>query len=134
MGIRARWDYVRSSDRGLSPQPEDEKPAISRNLKPLIPLLGQWEEEPRENGQSAHHSRLGFQWVEYLDLITVRLDVSSPDQEPAYLGDAYLYHHLVTNTLRCLALTHSVGVYEGDVTLLPDRALECDLRAFGGDL
>ncbi|MCA9274361.1 MAG: hypothetical protein KDA31_15095 [Phycisphaerales bacterium] len=127
------WDYERSVDRSPPPRPDDEKPTISENLKPFIPLLGQWEDGDGKDA-SKQHSALNIQWVEYLDLITVQLDITSADDESVHLFDAYLYHHLGTNSLRCLALSKSGGVYEGEVALLLDGALECDLRGFVGEL
>lgn len=128
------WDYVRSMERRPPPQPGDEKPTISENLKPLAALLGQWEQLFDGEVASEQNSRLDIQWAQYLDLITVRLDVTINDDESDHLYDVYLYHHLGTNSLRCLAMSKSGGVYEGEVVLLPDGALECDLRGFVGDL
>ncbi|GAB5496565.1 MAG: hypothetical protein Phyf2KO_16450 [Phycisphaerales bacterium] len=127
----AEWDYVRSLDR-TPPKPDDAKPIISQNLRSFVPLLGQWKKWGED--ASEQQSAMNIQWVEYLDLITVQMDVINADDEADHLYDAYVYHHLGTNSLRCLALSKSGGVYEGEVALLPDGALECDLRGFESDL
>lgn len=130
----AEWDYVRSMERGQKPPRHDgEAPAPSENLKPFVPLLGGWEELRDGDVEGAHHSRLSFEWAEYLDIVAVRLDTANPDQSPSHRFDVYLYHHVGAGTLRCLALSGSGGVYEGDVTLLPDGALQSELRGFEGD-
>lgn len=129
----AEWDYARSLELAPAPaHPVGDSPVPSANLEPLLPLLGAWEERLGDIG-SANHSRLRVEWAELLDLITGQLDVSNPEQGPVHLIDVYLYHHIRTNALRCLALMRSGGVYEGEVTLLPGGSLQSDLRGYEGD-
>lgn len=131
----AEWDYVRTEKQPTKQiDPEAEAPRPSENLTSLVPLLGEWKEPGDSTGATKQHFTLNIQWAEYLDLVSVRMDVTNKDDETDHLYDVYLYHHLGTNSLRCLALSESGGVYEGEVVLLPDGALECDLRGFAGDL
>lgn len=127
------WDYVRSLERQPAPASQvGEAAEPSANLKPLLPLLGEWDERSDDAGR-ANLSRLSVEWAELLDLITGQLEVTNPEQGPDHLIDVYLYHHVGTNTLRCLGLSRSGGVYEGEVLLLPDGSLQSDLRGFEGD-
>ena len=123
------WDYVRSEKQARKPTlPEGDAPLPSANLKPLVPLLGSWVVRPAEVDERETAAQLHFEWAEYLDLIMVRLETADAKASANSFCDVYLYHHVGTNTLRCLALTRSGGVYEGELKLLPDGALETELK------
>ncbi len=131
----AEWDYVRTEKQPtIQIDPEADAPLPSENLNPLVPLLGQWERLNEQGRERDAHTRLNFEWAEYLDLIAVRLDAADPEETSDPLCDAYLFHHVGTNTLRCLALTRSGGVYEGDLTRLADGSLQSELKRFEGGL
>ena len=123
------WDYVRSVVQPTKPTvPNGDAPLPSANLKPLLPLLGRWEIQTEAADDRDARARLNFEWAEYLDLIAVRLESAEAESSADSFCDAYLFHHAGTNSLRCLALTRSGGVYEGELKLLPDGALESELK------
>lgn len=129
----AEWEYVRSMEPAASPEadPEPDRiPTPSKNIRAFVPLLGPWESREQVNG-----SRLGttFEWMEYLDVVSMRLDWASGTGTTEQLLVAYLYHHVGRNELRCLALSATGEVYEGGVSLLQGRSLELDLMRHGGE-
>lgn len=129
----AEWDYARSMEFTPAPtHPVGDSPLPSANLEPLLPLLGEWEEW-QGDAERANPTLLRVEWAELLDLITAQLEIVNPEQGPAHPIDVYLYHHVGTKSLRCLALTRSGGVYEGDISLLQDGALQSELRGSEGD-
>lgn len=123
------WDYVRSEVQPTKPTvPNGDAPLPSANLKPLLPLLGRWEIQTEAADDRDARARLNFEWAEYLDLIAVRLESAEAESSADSFCDAYLFHHVGTNSLRCLALTRSGGVYEGELKLLPDGTFESELK------
>jgi hypothetical protein len=131
----AEWDYVRTEKQPSTQiDPEADAPLPSENLTSLVPLLGQWESLNEQGHERDDHTRLNFEWAEYLDLIAVRLDSADHEETDDPLCDAYLFHHVGTNTLRCLALTRSGLVYEGDITQRTDGSLQCELTCIQDDL
>jgi hypothetical protein len=127
----AEWDYARSMEQSESPAPAPGRaPTPSRNIRAFLPLLGQWES--REDG-GAILARSNFEWMEYLDVVALRVEGASKSDEPEHLLDAYFYHHVGTDELRCLAMSASGGVYEGGVTVLEGRALQLDLTRYEGE-
>ena len=95
-----------------------------------MPLLGAWE--AREDG-GEFVARSHFEWVEYLDVVGLRVEVARTADEPEHLLDAYFYHHVGTGKLHCLGLSAAGEVYEGGVAVLEDRALQLDLTRYEGD-
>lgn len=125
----AEWEYARSMER--SPPPAAGRaPAPSKNIRAFVPLLGQWE--GREDG-SAELVLSNFQWMEHLDVVALRVEGASNAEKPEHLLEAYFYHHVGLDELRCLAMSASGEVYEGGVTVLEDRDLELDLTRYEGD-
>lgn len=133
--VLAEWDYVRTEKKPTKQiDPEAEAPRPSENLTPLVPLLGKWESVNEQIHERGARTRLSIEWSEHLDLIVVRLDAPDAAESADPLCDAYLFHHGGTNTLRCLALTRSGVIYEGDITQRADGSLQCDLKQFEDDL
>lgn len=124
----AEWDYARSMELTAIPAP-DRTPKPSKNIRAFLPLLGQWE-TPDDGGEII--ARSYFEWMEYLDVVALRVVAAPKPDEPDHLLDAYFYHHVGTGELHCLVLTASGGVYEGAVSVLDDRALELDLTRYEG--
>jgi hypothetical protein len=126
----AEWDYARSTEQSDSPAPAPGRaPTPSKNIRAFVPLLGQWES--REEG-GAILARSNFEWMEYLDVVALRVEGASKSDEPEHLLDAYFYHHVGADELRCLALSASGAVYEGGVTVLEGSALQLDLTRYEG--
>ncbi len=126
----AEWDYARSMELTLWPAPAPgAAPTPSRNIGAFVPLLGDWESQ----GDQERRLRSSFEWMEYLDVVALRVERATDVDEAEHVLDAYLYHHLGSDELRCLALSASGGVYEGVVTVLKDSSLEVDLRGHEGD-
>ena len=96
-----------------------------------------WETRGEAKGNwftgDAFHIQSTFEWVPYADGIYARTFALTKDGEPTHLLEAYFYHHTGFNVLRCLALSKSGGVYEGDLTVLEGGALQLDLKGYEGD-
>ncbi|MCA9310089.1 MAG: hypothetical protein KDA21_02725, partial [Phycisphaerales bacterium] len=127
----AEWEYTRSVERSSPPAPAAGRvPTPSTNIRAFVPLLGQWE--GRQDG-SAEPIHSDFHWMEHLDVVALRVDGTSNADKPEHLLDAYFYHHVGFDELRCVAMSASGEVYEGGVTVLADRNLELDLTRYDGD-
>jgi hypothetical protein len=128
----AEWDYVRSMEQSAPPLHAPAKmPTPSKNIQAFVPLLGQWESREDDRGEILVHAN--FVWMEYLDVVALRVEGGSKPDDHDHLLNAYFYHHVGTNELRCLALSASGGVYEGRVTVLKDHDLELDLTRYKGE-
>jgi hypothetical protein len=124
----AEWEYTRSLERSSPPKPAAGRiPTPSRNIQAFVPLLGQWE--GREDGR-AEPVHSNFEWMEHLDVVALSVEGASKDDKPDHLLDAYFYHHVGFDELRCVAISASGAVYEGSVTVLGDRDLELDLTRY----
>ncbi len=105
---------------------------LSERMKALEPLLGAaWEAKGERAAGDVFHIRSHFEWVPLADAVYVR--VIAPSKVDEHLLDAYVYHHTGANVLRCLALSTRGGVYEGDVTVLDDGAMQLDLNGYETD-
>jgi hypothetical protein len=129
------WDYVRFEARSPVPPPRvEEAPKPSQRLRALESLLGNtWTATGTWATAETLRIETEFEWVPYADAIRVRVLSPTGDGEPSLLLDAYLYNHTGTNVLRCLALSHTGGVYEGDLTVLEGGALQLDLKGHERD-
>lgn len=130
------WDHFRSKGP-LAPRQhtvEKEVPKPSERLKALTSLLGHtWEAKSDWATGEAFYVQTTFEWIPYADGIYARTVALTKYGEPSHLLDAYFFHHTGTNVLRCLALSNRGGVYEGDITVLDDGALQLDLKGYEGD-
>ena len=63
----------------------------------------------------------------------MRTSALTEDGKASHLVDAYVFHHVASDTLRCLALSSSGGVYEGDLTVLESGGLQLELKSYEGD-
>jgi formylglycine-generating enzyme required for sulfatase activity len=131
----AEWDFVRSTTpSSLLPRATEEAPTPSENLAVFATLLGPtWAAEgDRATGESID-LRSTFECVPHLDVIHGRVTAPAGDGAPAHLLDVYLYHHVGTGSLHCLALSKRGGVFEGELAVLADGALQVDLRGSEDD-
>lgn len=131
------WDIVRSkSFTPVRPLTAEEAGKPSAYLKALEPFLGRtWESTGEAKGEWSNGAALQstFEWIPIADTIYARVVVPTKDGEPMHVLDAYLYYHPGATTLRCLALSHQGGVYEGDISVLDGGALQLDVKGFEGD-
>jgi hypothetical protein len=128
----AEWDFSRDGDAIAPPEPKaGDEPRPSKNIRAFVPLLGTWESGDDEGG--ATPLRAHVEWMEYLDVVAVRMEGGPDPDATAHLLDAYLYHHLGTGTLRCLALSASGAVLDGSVAAPGDGALELNLTRHEGN-
>ncbi len=129
------WDRVRFDKRSQTrPVTDGESLGPSQHLKVFEPLLARtWEANGKWAAEGALRIQTTVDWVPYADYFYVRVIVPTNDGEPTHLLDAYVYHHIGTGAVRCLALLNWGGVYEGDVTLLEGGALQLDLKGYEGD-
>ena len=128
----AEWDYVRIKTR---PRTAEGAPKPAERLKALEPLLGHiWEAKGEWTAAGdAFHVLTNFAKVPLIDAIYARVLVPVKDGEPTHLLDAYFYHHIGTDALRCLALSSRGCVYEGDLTVLDGGELQLEMKGYEGD-
>lgn len=135
LGTLAEWVRVRVPRPTETPPHEvREAPTTSEHLKAFRPLLGgAWEALGDAAGGSAAPLRATFAWIP--DYVHAQVHAPGQDGDGAstHLLDAYVYEHVGTGALRCLALSHRGGVVEGDVTVLEGGALQLDLEAHERD-
>lgn len=133
VGPMSEWNHVRKLPTAPSPPAAEETPQPLEHLQALASLLGHtWEAEGDWAGQ-AFRVQTVFEQVPYVEGIYASTMALSEDGAPVHLFDAYFYHHTGTGALRCLALSSRGGVYEGDLTVLEDGALQLDLQGYEGD-
>lgn len=130
----AEWDHIRSHESAARREDSSEvtvKP--SEFFRALEPLIGRiWSTDGSWADGEKIHLQSTFRWLPYADAIHART-IASASGRNIHLLDTYIYHHTGTGSLRCLALTRSGGVYEGDLMVRGDGALECDLDGYLGD-
>lgn len=132
--LLAEWDHVRSPNVLLANPPLEIEAKPSQRLKFFDPVVGStWEGRSSSVSKDASDFESTFEWLPLIE--TVYAQVRAPDKAgpSKHILDAYFYHHTGTNTLRCLALSHLSGVYEGDVTTLDNGGLQLDLKRYEGD-
>jgi len=127
----AEWEYARFMERSPPPAAAAGRvPTPSRNIRAFVPLVGQWEGQEDDRVELVHSN---FVWMEYLDVVALSVERASKADKPEHLLDAYFYHHVGFDELRCVAISASGGVYEGGVTVLQDNNLELDLTRYEGE-
>lgn len=134
------WNFVRVKERPesrLSVAKGSPRP-LSESLKAFEPLLGHtWEAKGDFRGDAAAATAFEiqstFEWMPSLEVICVRSVGLAREREPTHLLDAYVYQHVKSGALRCLALSNVGGVYDGDVTVLAGGAVQFDLTCHEGD-
>ncbi|MCC6405646.1 MAG: hypothetical protein IT453_00670 [Planctomycetes bacterium] len=129
------WDQFRSKG---PPAPRmqfaEEPPGPSKDLKVFESLLGRtWEAKGEWTTGERFHIETTFEWIPYAEGIYARTVAVSKHGEPVHLLDAYFFRHTGAGVLRCLALSKSGGVYEGDVSALDGGALQLDLECYEED-
>lgn len=129
------FDYRRSeTPHARAPQEVEGKPQPSAEIEVLEPLIGRtFEARGEQTAGGALHIRSSFEWVPYADYVYARTLSLNGKGEPTHLLDAFVYHHNQTGRLHCLALSKQGGVYEGELSVLADGALQLDLTGSVGD-
>ncbi|MCP3915269.1 MAG: hypothetical protein GY711_06920 [bacterium] len=123
-------DYVRSKTLTTLAPPTD---VTSEHLQVLERLVGPtWEAKGGWPTGGVFHIQSTFEWVPYADYVHARCVALVADGEPTHLLDAYVYDHTESDALRCLALSRSGGVCEGELKVLEDGALQLDLMSYEG--
>lgn len=130
----AAWDLERAAE--LSPiaaaPPDDMMPPAPLDV--LAPLLGRtWRTTSDGTARDARDVEATVEWIPYCEAIHVRARAANETGEAALLLEAVIHHHVRTGTVRCLALSRSGGVYEGDVTVLDGGGLRLDLTGYEDD-
>jgi hypothetical protein len=134
----AEWDHFHSNEAADSqPSLAGTAPQLPKHLKSLQPLLGRiWETSFDSEGDGtgvALNVQTTLEWVPIVDYVHARVRASEKDSEPTHLWDIYLYFHVKSGSLRCLALSNRGGVYEGDLSVLDGGALQVELNGNEGD-
>ncbi|TWT46278.1 hypothetical protein RAS1_27300 [Phycisphaerae bacterium RAS1] len=134
------WNFVRITERPESRPAtvEEATRELSKPLKAFEPLLDHiWEAKGEFQDDSAAGKAFDiqstFEWVAALEVICARTIALGSEVEPVHVLDAYVYTHVKTGTVRCLALSNCGNVYEGDVTVLESGALQVELQGYEGD-
>jgi hypothetical protein len=122
----------------VRPPPADKLPKRSKHLEPFDSLLGgTWGTTGEAKGDWASGAALSIhstlEWIPYADGIYARTHALSKGGEPAHVLDTYFFHHTGARQLRCLALSHPGGVYEGNLTVVDGGALEAQLTGYERD-
>ncbi len=128
--VLAAWDYVRSASFTPAPATAREAPNPVKHLKAFEPLAGHTWEAMAANGAGV---RTTFEWIPYVEAISMRTVAATEDGDGAHLLDGYIYRHPVKNTLHYLALSDSGAVEEGELKVIENGAIEFDLSRFEGD-
>ena len=100
--------------------------APTGKLRAFEPLLGAWQGEAG-TGESVQTT---FEWLPSLQVVCARTAAAG---EPSHRMEAYFYEHVKDGVARCLALSSTGGVYEGDVRVAEGGALEAALKGYEGD-
>jgi len=130
--LQNEWDRYRVAKRSeAQPQAVEETPKLPEHLKIFEAFLGEWETKGDSVSVDAPRVESTFEFVP--DYVYARVVAPRMDGESTHLLDAYVYQDVRTRALRCLALSSSGGVYEGDVTALEGGALQLDLKGYEGD-
>jgi hypothetical protein len=129
-------DFVRVAERFRPPSAGSEptSPELPEPWKPFEALLGgTWVAEGDAFGASAARIETTFEWVRSLEVLLARVSASDGAGPTTPWLEAYVYRQVGDDGLRCLALSHLGGVYEGDVSVLDGGALQLDLLGHGRD-
>ena len=133
------FTHVRIDPIAVPRDPTIEREKPSGYLKAVVPLLGRaWEAtgETATGGPAAGDAidtRTTFEWIPLADAVHARVTAPTTDGEPMHMLDAYIYHHTGAAVLRCLVLSRSGGVYEGDVTALAGGGIQIDMKGYEAD-
>jgi len=121
------WVRVRIPRPEGMPRGAAEARPPSEALQAFGALVGgTWEADGAAATGNLPRTRTTFEWIP--DYIHVRAHAPGRDGEPVLLLEAYVYQHVKTGALRCLALSESGGVYEGDLSVLESGALQFDMK------
>lgn len=131
----AEWDFVRTPQgstarrSGVAADPS----TLPEHFKAFDVLVGRaWETlGPTAEGE-APRVRTTYEWVPSLEVITARTMAPGNGGEPEPVLDAYFYQAVGSEAVRCLVLSRTGGVYEGDVTT-DAGALHLNLTGSEGD-
>ena len=133
-GLRplAEWDFFRVPARTVAPPRTAQRSPIRlperfRAFEALVD--GTWEVDGKDGGRM----RSRFEWVPALEVVFVRITAVNAGGDDTQVFEAYVYHHLGADVLRCLALSDRGSVHEGDVTVLEQGGLQLDLKGYEGD-
>lgn len=138
----AAWDRFRvpatATGSASDPTTPDAAPFLPQKLHVFEPVIGYtWQGSEGREPSTCDDERGGairsvVEWVPYCDGVYVRVEALAADEERsgAHLLDVYLYHHTGTGDLRCLALSHQGGVYEGSIAVLNGGALQAGLTGY----
>lgn len=133
------WDFVRVPARTTtSPGEAHATPStLPNHLAYFEHLLGsRWEAKGQlgdGDEATAFHTISTVELIPSLEVLRVRVSAADQQGERAELIDAYIYRHVATQELRCLALSRSGGVFEGTISPFMGGALQGNLTAYEGD-
>lgn len=117
---------------GPSPLLRDLVPLLAHPWEPVGAASGAWT-EGADDGTSAGNFRTAFTYLPWVDAIHVQINRPGPARETELLVEAWLYHHTGSRTLRCLALSHRGGVYEGEISVPEPGALLLRMKGAEGE-
>ena len=137
LGTLAEWEYIRQRMPmvpGSGTDTDTDAGEPQGPLEILAPYVGPaWEAvvPPFEGSMlEGVPTRVTLRWVPHAKYVHVRATMI---EDSTGVVDGWIYYHTGLDKLRCLALSHTGGVYEGDVGLGEDGMLSMELAGFEGD-
>lgn len=120
------WDFERIEMRPGPPlrRPNDMmRGRASKLFKAFEPIFEHgWPRIPGAEYEGGFAGDVNFQttfeWIPTLEVLYARTTATTTDAPPAHVLDTFIYQHVKTDALHCLALSSNGGVYEGTVSML----------------
>lgn len=130
----AEWDYSRVSTnttkRAVIPTDALKLPEELTGFEPLVG--GTWNASSTDVSGDSIHIETSIEYVAVAEYIYLHSVTGTDANATRYELDAYIFHHVGTNALTCLALSNLGGVHEGSVAILEDGAIQMEWKAIEG--
>lgn len=127
----AEWKYVRTKSLSALPAVAEEAKQPSGRFTEFAKYIGRPVAFRGESGDE--RVEVSLEWIPYVQAVYCRVERRDEAGKPIHALDAYLFEHVATRRLHCLALSERGGVYEGDVTTEKGGVMEIELKGFEGE-
>lgn len=132
--LLAEWDRVRTELPRMQRPRDVEWAVVPQTLKPLERFLGAaWVSQGAVGGESGTGVASSVEWIPLANGVYVRTNLLGKDGKDQHVLDAYIYHHTGAKVLRCLVLSRSGAMYEGNVTVMEDGGVSLHLKGYEGE-
>jgi hypothetical protein len=128
--VLTEWRHTRIPEPPLdgAAGPSEAIRSTARLPASLVALADRgWIVARSDESRSGTQLDAAFAWIPYADVVDLRFSRSEDDGSEDRLVDVVVHRHTGRGTLRAMAWTARGGVFEGDVTIAPDGALESTL-------